>query len=69
VLERGGWSAADRAKWPVLAAGKQIVWMRGVDVEPDPQLRLRVEVLDPGPSEERAKPVFEPVPQRGPDPS
>jgi tRNA(Ile)-lysidine synthase len=69
VLERGGWCAADRARWPVLALGKQIVWMRGVDVEPDPQLRLRVQVIGPGPSEERSKSVFEPVPRRAPDPS
>jgi tRNA(Ile)-lysidine synthase len=73
VLERGGWSAADRARWPVLAAGKQIVWMRGVDVEPDLQLRLRVRSLDPllaeAVSEQSSGPLFEPVPRRAPDPS
>jgi tRNA(Ile)-lysidine synthase len=69
VLERGGWPAADRARWPVLAVGKQIVWMRGMDVEPGPQLRLRAQVLDRGPSEEGSKSVFEAVPERAPDPS
>jgi tRNA(Ile)-lysidine synthase len=60
VLERGGWSAADRAQWPVLAVGKQIAWMRGVEVEPDPHFRLRVQPLD--------RPAAEAAPGKGTEP-
>lgn len=42
VLERGGWSAQDRAAWPVLACGSRILWMQRVDVEPRPGLDISV---------------------------
>jgi tRNA(Ile)-lysidine synthase len=52
VLERMKVTGADRADWPVLevvgeVAGR-IVWMRGVELEPDPSLRVSVEPLAPG---------------------
>lgn len=52
VLERGGWSAEQRNRWPLLAiepsapsartGARAIVWMRSVDVEPFPGLMVIV---------------------------
>jgi tRNA(Ile)-lysidine synthase len=44
VLERMKVTGADRAHWPVLEVAGRIVWMRGVDVESDPAIGIRVEV-------------------------
>ncbi len=56
VLERMKVTGEDRTHWPVLevvseVAGEgsgRIVWMRGVELEPDPGLRVCVEPLAPG---------------------
>jgi tRNA(Ile)-lysidine synthase len=36
VLERLRVTGTERAVWPVLEIGGRIVWMRGVELEPDP---------------------------------
>jgi tRNA(Ile)-lysidine synthase len=57
VLERRGAAASERAVWPVLAVGNQIVWMRGTALEGMPGLQLIVEPLreaEPGPVREIA---------------
>ncbi|MDE3200168.1 MAG: tRNA lysidine(34) synthetase TilS [Acidobacteriota bacterium] len=46
VLERLHVSGKERAAWPLLEWQGRIVWMRGVEVEPDPQLCIRVSDLD-----------------------
>jgi hypothetical protein len=38
VLERLRVTGTDRALWPVLEIGGQIVWMRDVELEPDPEI-------------------------------
>ena len=48
VLERMKVSGEDRTRWPVLDLGGRILWMRGVEVEPDPSIRITVEALQPG---------------------
>ncbi len=56
VLERMKVTGEDRTRWPVLevvseVAGEgsgRIVWMRGVELEPHPGLRVCVEPLAPG---------------------
>lgn len=48
VLERMKVTGDDRARWPVVEVGGRIVWMQGVEVEPDPVVRIRVESLPPG---------------------
>jgi tRNA(Ile)-lysidine synthase len=45
VLERQGFSAAERRGCPLLAVGSSILWMRGVDVEWTPGLQIAVEPL------------------------
>lgn len=40
VLERLRVTGTDRAVWPVLEIGGKIAWMRGVEVEPDPELTI-----------------------------
>ena len=46
VLERLQVSGSDRAGWPVLECDGQIVWMRGVDVEPLAGITIEAEVID-----------------------
>jgi tRNA(Ile)-lysidine synthase len=46
VLERLKVSGEERTRWPVLEAGGRIIWMRGIEVEPDPAIRIVVEVLN-----------------------
>jgi tRNA(Ile)-lysidine synthase len=36
VLERLRVTGNERAVWPVLEVGGRIVWMRGVELEPEP---------------------------------
>jgi tRNA(Ile)-lysidine synthase len=38
VLERLRVTGTDREVWPILEIGGQIVWMRGVELEPDPEI-------------------------------
>lgn len=45
VLERMKVSGGDRTRWPVLEIAGRIVWMRGVEVEPDPGIRIKVESM------------------------
>ena len=40
VLERLRVTGTDRALWPVLEVNGRIVWMRGVELEPEPGLRI-----------------------------
>lgn len=40
VLERMKVTGSDRVFWPVLDLGGRIVWMRGVELEPEPGLEL-----------------------------
>jgi tRNA(Ile)-lysidine synthase len=40
VLERMKVSGADRIQWPVLEYAGRIVWMRGVEVEPEPGIAV-----------------------------
>ena len=43
VLERMRVTGTDRALWPVLEIDGTVVWMRGVELEPDPELLISVE--------------------------
>jgi tRNA(Ile)-lysidine synthase len=40
VLERLRVTGTDRAVWPVLEIGGQILWMRDMELEPDPELSI-----------------------------
>ena len=42
VLERMKVTGEDRSGWPVLEIAGRILWMRGVEVEPDPAIRISV---------------------------
>ena len=42
VLERMKVSGAERAAWPVLEYAGRIVWMKGVEVEPEPEIAIEV---------------------------
>jgi len=44
VLERLRVTGTDRAVWPVLEIGGQILWMRGVELEPDPELSISADL-------------------------
>jgi tRNA(Ile)-lysidine synthase len=46
VLERMKVTGSSRSLWPVLELGGQIVWMRGVEVEPTPGIRIQATSLD-----------------------
>ncbi|MDR3739364.1 MAG: tRNA lysidine(34) synthetase TilS [Terracidiphilus sp.] len=50
VLERMRVTGSDRAAWPVLELGGRVVWMRGVELEPEPGLSVTVEPLSPSQS-------------------
>jgi tRNA(Ile)-lysidine synthase len=47
VLERMKVSGEERTLWPVLEVNGTILWMRGVEVEPDSAIRITVEALLP----------------------
>jgi tRNA(Ile)-lysidine synthase len=47
VLERMKISGSQRVGWPVLELAGRIVWMRGVELEPEPGLRVAVEKEQP----------------------
>ncbi len=42
VLERKHVTGTERALWPVLEAGGRVVWMKGVELEPEPGLAITV---------------------------
>ncbi|MGO9317305.1 MAG: tRNA lysidine(34) synthetase TilS [Terracidiphilus sp.] len=46
VLERLKVTGSSRALWPVLDLGGRIVWMRGVEAEPEPGIRIWITSLD-----------------------
>jgi tRNA(Ile)-lysidine synthase len=46
VLERLRVTGSSRAQWPVLEVEGRIVWMRGVDVEPVPGIRIEIISLE-----------------------
>ena len=48
VLERMHVSGTARAQWPVLELDGRIVWMQGVEVEPEAGIEVRVTSLEPG---------------------
>jgi tRNA(Ile)-lysidine synthase len=56
VLERLRVTGTDRAAWPVLEIGGQIAWMRGVELEPDPELLISVDFEPAGSPESPAPP-------------
>jgi tRNA(Ile)-lysidine synthase len=43
VLERMRVTGTSRVGWPVLEIGGRIVWMQGVELEPEPALKVSVE--------------------------
>jgi tRNA(Ile)-lysidine synthase len=45
VLERMHVSGPARAQWPVLELGGRIIWMQGVELEPEPGIELTVSPL------------------------
>ena len=45
VLERMKVNGEERTRWPVLEAAGHILWMRGVEVEPDPAIQVAVDPL------------------------
>jgi tRNA(Ile)-lysidine synthase len=45
VLERMKVTGDDRAHWPVVEVAGRIIWMRGVELEPDPDIQVSVSVL------------------------
>lgn len=47
VLERLKVTGTDRALWPVLEADGRILWMRGVELEPEPGLVITAELSCP----------------------
>ena len=46
VLERLRVTGTDRALWPVLEVNGRIVWMRGVDLEPEPGMKITAVLAD-----------------------
>jgi tRNA(Ile)-lysidine synthase len=46
VLERMKVTGEERTRWPVVEIAGRIVWMRGVEVEPDPAIRVSAEPLE-----------------------
>ncbi len=49
VLERMKVTGEDRTRWPVIEVAGRIVWMQGVQLEPEPGLHVTVEPLASGP--------------------
>lgn len=50
VLERMRVTGSDREGWPVLELAGRVVWMRGIELEPEPGLAVTAEPLpSPGP--------------------
>jgi len=57
VLERMKVTGQDRSAWPVLEVSGRILWMRGVELESDPAIRISVEPLSPDQGQLPANPV------------
>jgi tRNA(Ile)-lysidine synthase len=49
VLERMKVTGSDRALWPVLEFDGHIVWMRGIELEPEPGITVTASPLQPHP--------------------
>jgi tRNA(Ile)-lysidine synthase len=49
VLERMHVTGSGRANWPILELGGRIVWMQGVELEPEPGVLISINPLAPGP--------------------
>jgi tRNA(Ile)-lysidine synthase len=47
VLERMKVTGDDRSRWPVVEVAGRIIWMRGVELEPDPDVRVSMSELPP----------------------
>ncbi len=45
VLERMKVTGSDRLEWPVVEWRGQVVWMKGIELQPDPSLRLSVQAI------------------------
>ncbi len=54
VLERMHVSGPDRAHWPVLEVDDRIIWMQGVELEPEPGIELSISRL-PAANEENSR--------------
>jgi tRNA(Ile)-lysidine synthase len=48
VLERLRVFGSARTHWPVLELDGRVIWMQGVELEPEPGIEVRVTVLDAG---------------------
>ena len=48
VLERLQVTGSERATWPVLELEGRIVWMKGVELEPEPGIAVIAEFIDAG---------------------
>ena len=48
VLDRMKVTGSDRVLWPVLEIDQRIVWMRGIELEPEPGLEIRASQLSAG---------------------
>ncbi len=48
VLERLRVFGSARTRWPVLEMDGRVIWMQGVELEPEPGIEVRVTVLDAG---------------------
>ncbi|HUX28393.1 MAG TPA: tRNA lysidine(34) synthetase TilS [Terracidiphilus sp.] len=55
VLERLRVTGTGRTHWPVLEVDGRIVWMRGVELEPEPGIRVVTEPLEPDSQEPLAE--------------
>jgi len=47
ILERMKVTGSDRAIWPVLEVAGRIVWMKGVELEPEAGLKVWAEAMEP----------------------
>ena len=56
VLERMKVTGEDRTTWPVLDVSGRILWMRGAELEPDPNIRVTVESVDARTAPDAPKP-------------
>jgi tRNA(Ile)-lysidine synthase len=46
VLERLRVTGSSRAIWPVLEFDGRLIWMRGVELEPEPRLKISADFYD-----------------------
>jgi hypothetical protein len=47
VLERMKVTGSSRAAWPVIEFDRRVIWMKGVDLEPEPGIEVIVTPLAP----------------------